>query len=338
MNNTLGLENGIEILNFTLGEYLDFLGNLEYIDIGYLYLLTSIAFIGTILNIKCIVIFTTRDFSTLSLFYYYKVIAFNNALHCFIGIFYGLCLSPRYVPYEYQYGCVQYQIPFLVFHSIFFFYSGVLEVAALFDRLKVFDKRIKNCMKYKPKTICLIFLVISPFICSFAGIIYEPKQLCWYSFSNDTYVKDCFYTLRSSNFAFSEFGFIFITVNTIIRDFPILILIIILNKILIDCLNNYCTGIGSIFPNQTNRQHQLIRSNRPITMMAILESVLTMIPRIILAIATLYYIISPDYVSVTLLTIADILIFVGAAGSFFIYYNFNHKFRNKYLNSIRRLF
>ena len=242
------------------------------------------------------------------------------------------------MPFKYQFGCVYYQIPFLVFHSIFFFYSGILEVAALFDRLKVFDYRVKKCMKYHPKTICLIFLAASPIICSFAGFIYIPKEFCWYSFTNGSFIKDCFYSLRASDFALTDFGFVFITINTIIRDFPILIMIIVLNKRLIDCLNNHCTKVVRIFPGQMDHQKQLIRANRPLTRMAILESILSMLPRITLAIATVYYLINPDYVAGTLLAVADILIFFSAAGSFFVFYNFNLKFRNKYLELIRQPF
>ncbi len=85
MNNTIELENGIEILNLTLGGYLDVLGNLEYIDIGYLYILSMIAIIGTILNLKCILVFMTRDFQTMSLFYFYRIISINNTFHSFTG-------------------------------------------------------------------------------------------------------------------------------------------------------------------------------------------------------------------------------------------------------------
>ena len=86
MNKTLELD-GIEIFNVTLGGYLDFLGNLEYIDIGYLYLLSLIAIIGTILNVKCMIVFRTKEFLTMDLFYFYRTISINNAIHCFIGFF-----------------------------------------------------------------------------------------------------------------------------------------------------------------------------------------------------------------------------------------------------------
>ncbi len=115
-------------------------------------------------------------------------------------------------------------------------------------------------------------------------------------------------------------------------------MIIVLNKRLIDCLNNHCTKVVRIFPDQREHQKQLIRANRPLTMMALFESILSMLPRITLAIATVYYIISPDYISNTLLAVADILIFFSAAGSFFVFYNFNLKFRNKYLELIRQPF
>ena len=137
------------ILNLTLNKYLDLVGNIEVIDIIYMFVTSSISLIGSIFNFFCIWIFFSKDF-TQSFYIHYRILSINSFLHDFFGFFYSLCVSPRYVPINYQYFCVQVQYAFVPLHLFFFFHSGLIEISILMDRLKIFNKTINKYFKLEP--------------------------------------------------------------------------------------------------------------------------------------------------------------------------------------------
>ena len=81
----------------TLGQFLDSLGGFWFIDIIYLYLLPFIGVSGTIFNILNLWIFSHKEFSQPS-FFYFRVMSGFHLVDTLLVIAYGICFSPRFLP------------------------------------------------------------------------------------------------------------------------------------------------------------------------------------------------------------------------------------------------
>ena len=91
------------------------------------------------LSILCLLsiwIFFKKDFND-SFYIYYKILSINSFIHELLAIGYSLCFSPRLVPYEYQYNCINYQ-----FHTIksilnfLIFYYFIFNKKVLYSKIK----------------------------------------------------------------------------------------------------------------------------------------------------------------------------------------------------------
>ena len=90
--------NQTKILNLTFDQFLDSIGDISQIDIVYLYIFPVIGIIGTILNIINTRIFFHKKFDKPN-FIYYKVISIAYLVDTVLVNAYGICYSPRYLPY-----------------------------------------------------------------------------------------------------------------------------------------------------------------------------------------------------------------------------------------------
>jgi hypothetical protein len=83
--------------NQTLDQFLDSIGDVGPVDLVYLYLLPFIGVSGTIFNIINLWIFSHKEFSQPS-FFYFRVMSGFHLIDTMLVIAYGICFSPRYLP------------------------------------------------------------------------------------------------------------------------------------------------------------------------------------------------------------------------------------------------
>jgi hypothetical protein len=319
-------------LNQTLDEYLDNFGILIIYDYVFFFVIPTVSFVGLILNTFNVCIFAMNCFKMMPAFTYYRIISIVGVVHTFTGIFYGFCNSIRYMPFKFQYSCEMAMGPYIFLHNALLFYCGLLEAAALVDRLKVFSATVRIHFTFQPKNVCLILLIISPLICIFDWFVYQPELICWYSYSSEnySYEKNCFYILVSSEFSLSQTGFIVIISFYIVQTIP-LVLLVVLNGLLLWHLRNY-TRNSMVIRTASNTESNRSNAIKSMTMMAIFQTIISMLSRVVLIVSTVWFILESNKISNSLLSLTDLLIFVEASYSFFAYLIFNKLFRKSFFN------
>lgn len=322
------------ILNLTLNKYLDLVGNIEVIDIIYMFVTSSISLIGSIFNFFCIWIFFSKDF-TQSFYIHYRILSINSFLHDFFGFFYSLCVSPRYVPTNYQYFCVQVQYAFVPLHLFFFFHSGLIEISILMDRLKIFNKTINKYFKLEPKKISIILFFIS-FLFGLSGIfIYKPIESTWYNYVNvnstHKFERNFFYYLGRSDFAQTSVGSIYVATLSTIHNIPLLIITIILNLTLVILMKRHARQSAIRFNNNNSSQaeQKKQKANRRASSMAIVLCSISIISRMVSVIGIISYNLNPNILSQILVSLVDLFILADSGSLFFVCFSFNKIFRGK---------
>jgi hypothetical protein len=320
------------ILNVTLDEYLDSIGNILTIDILYASVITSITLLGTIFSILSIKIFFNGKF-TQPFYIYYKIFSIISLLHLFFGFFYSICYSPRFVPQDYQPTCVFYGNMFASFHFFCFFYTGLLEVGILIDRIKIFNQKVKTIFKPGPKWISTIFFSISLIIGIMSLFIYKGTDLIWYNYEyvNSTWVltQHSIYFFDSSDFAQTQIGKIYVDALSIILNVPLLLIIVILNIILVYLMRKHFRQTIAIFNIQSNKLLQRENTKRKVSLMAISLCSISIISRTIVLTDLIIFNIDSNSISLLLIALSDLFIFVNSGCLFFVCFIFNKIFKQQ---------
>lgn len=341
MNQTNLIDSNL-ILNITFKEYLDLIGNYEIIDILYFYFISSICFIGSILNLICIWIFFNNGF-TQPIYTYYKILSINSFVHEFFGIWFSLCLSPRYIPFEYSYQSTYYQSVFIPFHMFLHYYSGLIELTILLDRIKLFVKRVKRLFKLEPSTVLKLLFLIS-IILSIPGIfINQIKLNIWYSHENEPTLKEYkIYILGLNELTETTIGFIFILFTSFLFNALILLITIVLNLILVYLIRKYSrrmTDIGGILPSPTDNQLNINKRreklNKRASLMAIMLTSISIVSRIMIVVGILSFKKEVNFTSKFLLALGNLFIFIDSSSLFIVCFYFNKIFKDCFLKLIK---
>ena len=93
------METNNSFENTTFDEFLVSIGDIWLIDIIYLFILPLIGITGSILNAFSIWIFFLKDFTRKN-FFLCQVLSVVNFICTFLTIAYGICFSPRYLPFS----------------------------------------------------------------------------------------------------------------------------------------------------------------------------------------------------------------------------------------------
>ena len=326
------------ILNLTLDEFLDSIGNILIIDIIYMYFNTTITFLGTFFSIICIWVFFHKDFN-LSLYTYYKILSITSLVHEFFGFWYSLCYSPRFVPLKYQYDCVDYGNTFVAIHYFCFFHSGLIEISILIDRISIFEPRVKKYFKIKPKIMLTIFLSVAITIGVMGLFIYKGTDLIWYNYEyeNSSLIlkKHKIYFFDTTDFGKTSIGKIYVAIESFMLNVPLLILTLILNITLIIVMKKHLTSIAARFTNQSQYRKKL-KSNRKTSIMAITLCFVSIISRTVTLTAIIVFNFGSNSTSLTLISLADLFMFVNSGCLFFVCFSFNKIFKN-HLKRILRI-
>ena len=336
--------DSIPILNLTIDQYLDIIGSYKVFDILYMFVSSSLTAFLSILCLLSIWIFFKKDFND-SFYIYYRILSINSFIHELLAIGYSLCFSPRLVPYEYQYNCINYQFIFLPIHIFFHNYSTLIEIGILLDRLKIFSKTIKKCVKLKQKTISIILFLISLLIGTGGGFIYSPGEIVWYNQEIDdnstiVYERKSFYFLSPSEFSSSPFGSIFIVAYSLIINIPVLIVLVFLNFTLIYYVKKHLKKYKIQFNNQRvshieTETSKIIKHKeklkRKTSLMANVICSITIISRTIIAIGLISSNANVSSIGLAFLSLGDLFVFLEGGTLFFVCFSFNKIFKKHVL-------
>jgi hypothetical protein len=343
MNQTNSIHSNL-ILNLTFEEYLNLIGDYETIDVLYYYLISTLCMIGSILNLICIWIFFQKDFKQ-SLFTYYRILSINSFLHEFIGFWFSLCYSNRYIPFNYQYLCVNYQFVFVPLHMFFHFYSGLIEIAILLDRIKIFVEKIKNCVQVGAKKIMLILFFISALLAVPGIFINEPKLNIWYSYEyNQTVLKEYkMYNLGPNESTLNSNSLILIGLCAFISNLTILILTVVLSSALVHLIRKHFKKMIENARNiqttssqtQSNSARQKEKLNRKASLMAIVLNLIMIVSRVSIVIGLISFNINVNFTSKFLLALGDLFIFIDSGSLLIVCLCFNKIFKSHFFQFIK---
>jgi hypothetical protein len=215
---------------YTMDQVLTLYGSTWILDGLNLYLYTAFSVIGLLLSIFSLLIFCRNDPEfNIALYTYLRVYMFNNILSSFINIFNFTYSSYRFLPWSNSYETsVYYNYILIPVANICYYYSGVLDIIIILDRMTYFNARIKRSFlfklsPYKLSAAAFIFSFLMDFPYAF---MYSPTSqtlnlghgvlfTIWYSWP--------------SAFASSQFGTILSFIVYAIRDFLVMFIQIGLN-------------------------------------------------------------------------------------------------------------
>jgi len=101
-NQTIYDYDNSTFVNQTLDQFLDSIGDVWYLDLVYMCLFPIISFFGIIFNAANVWIFFHKDFAQPN-FFYFRITSIFYLIHSFWIAAYGICASPRYMPYSNTY-------------------------------------------------------------------------------------------------------------------------------------------------------------------------------------------------------------------------------------------
>ena len=121
----------------SLGKFLDHFNTSEFIDYTYLFGMVPVSVIGSVFCCISISIFFKKEFKAKT-YDYYKLWSIVQAFHVITSIGYGLSYSPRVVTLYNAYVSAIYTLFYIPIANLCFYYSGVIEIAIVFDRFVSF--------------------------------------------------------------------------------------------------------------------------------------------------------------------------------------------------------
>lgn len=137
-----------------------------YLDYFNLYPFTVISVLGFALNLGSYVIFNHREFHNMALYSFFRSYCLNNSLLCFLSIFNFTYSTARLISWSSSYPAqFYYNYVFIPIQGLSYFYSNVIEVFILFDRVHKLKglKRFKSLATWMStwphKTMIISFLI-----------------------------------------------------------------------------------------------------------------------------------------------------------------------------------
>ena len=335
---------------YPLYELLDSLGFLP-IDI-YIYeiIIPIIASFGVFLSLISAWIFFKKTFSA-STYNYFRIIPLSHVIQLMFAIPYGMCFTPKYFPNMDSYSCAIVQCAYIPYSNFTSHFNAILEIAILFERIKIMNPFVKKHFTIAPKKMILITFLASLLFNSIYALVYVPfngGNFNYYS-KIGSLRENSFWFVSTSSLASSPIGMIVLIVFYFIRDIITLIVTIVLNIVSMFEMKDYFKARSSIFKNSLDVQSMTIQVANNATYTVVsqrqrqkvaeknhIKLVLSMcfvsiITRSTSIACDLYYLFSSDYIATLLGAILDLVLVLGPAISFFIFYHFNRDFKKCFI-------
>ena len=353
------INNNTDIISppkFTISQLLSLFGFTPFSTITFQFVIPSLALCGLVLCLLTAWIFfqSRKDFS-IPFYDYYKLTTLINIIHLSMAIPYGFCFTPLYVPNTDGYKCRVFTIAYACLAQFFLYYTGVLEIAALLERMKTFSLFVKKYYTLAPKLICLIMLGVCVIIDLFYAFNYVTGVWFDYYDENGENVLGSFYVAAPSSVAQSPIGSKALIVLYFIRDFFTLIVGVILNIVSLIQLRAFLTNrskrLGVHYIEASNLTSDLnvttISSSqvtaplrdvdkqveRNLLFMVVTLCSISIVSRLTLITTNTYFLFRNDGITLILVTLTDLVIVLGPCLSFFVFVFFNKLFR-QHLRSI----
>jgi len=255
-------------LKMSLDQLLDTLGFNEWITMTASFILPSTCLVGIVLCSLGVFIFFKSRFVN-PIFFYYRLLCLVYIIHLAHVILHGLFFSPKYFPRLNTYSTSMYHVYFLFCSAFLYHFEGGLQIAILFDRLRVFSPFVKRHFSACTPLFVTISLL---FTCLFIDVpflfAFKVKSFgCYYYLGKDY----TFYYFEASDFSQTLTGQILLGFSQIILNQMLTLCTgILLNIVYIHKYKSYLTQrkrqindyeMGSIhYKHHRHREIELLSS------------------------------------------------------------------------------
>lgn len=235
MNNTTFALNTTESFK-TLDKWLELIGSFWILDSLYLFLFTPVSIVGFFLNTLSLIALRDEHF-TLSLYEYLRVYCFSGAFLSLVSSFIFCSRSRRFVEFNNSYLAMIYEcFVYISIGNTLYFFTGVLDIAIILERLSSFNQKLKWFTTINPKKVYFGILIFCLIINTPYFFVYRPVELDIKLSSNFTYRLNAF---DATQFSRSQIGMIITYIEYLFRDILTLLIEITLNIISIIYLKSY---------------------------------------------------------------------------------------------------
>jgi hypothetical protein len=291
-------------------------------------IIPMIALIGCILCALSLWIFYKKKFSA-PIYWYFRVINITNIIQLAFAIPFGICFSPKYIPSMDSYACAIVQcayLPFLAFTSHF---VAILEIAILFERIKIMNPFVKKHFTISPKKMILITFFPCASLISVYTFLYVPYfgGDFFYFDSNGIKRVNTFWFVSTSTLVQSFIGSILMIALLFIKDILTFLTTLILNIVSLIEFKNYIRNVQNEIQNSKKKNH---------IKLILIMCTMSIVERTAFVTASVYFLFSTDYIAYLLGTFQDIVFVVDPSLSFFVFYNFNSDFKGEFINVVKK--
>lgn len=321
--------------------FLERYGSTWLIDSFYLFLITPSAYIGLILNLLNIFIFTKIAHQQTTVLYKYLIVyCINNEVLCLLACISFYVYTSRYLGVKLDYFArICYCVMINWICVTLYFFGNLLDIIISIERLSIFVKNLKWFTQLNFLIVCLVTFLFSIFV-------NIPTYLRIYvKTDNETY-NDLFKILDDvNNITFSTCGqgllyknYILIGLNIFIRDIVSLMSEIVLSIFILKKFREYKSNRSILINNkdQSTNEQKNKDNHVKLTSMTIYLSLLAIISHTTLCLVFAFFYVENIIFQSYLALISYSAIFLKHAYSFFIFYYFNNNFKKSFLDLIKR--
>ena len=187
-----------------LDTFLDSLGFDPITTLLATFILPVINLLGLLFCALSFYIFLQRTFLDPS-FFYYRLLCLVNILHLIHNLAHLLLYSPHYFPNMNTYLSSMYQIYSTFILGLFFHFEGVIQMAILLDRIKLYSPFVKRYFVASPRIVSLTFFLTCFLIDLPIPFASRISSIGTY-YNNDLKQNETFYYIASSSFSTTSFG------------------------------------------------------------------------------------------------------------------------------------
>jgi hypothetical protein len=211
---------------YTLDALFTAYGSTWILDNLNLYPFVIVGILGALLNLFAFIIFLDREFS-ITLYNYLRVYTLNNTIMCLISISNFFWDTYRILPWSNSYWTqVWLNFVYTPISNVSYFYSSLLDICILLDRIATFNSFVRSCMTLPCRFVCLITLLVTLVIDLPYFFVFVPA----YNVSKlNATTEITIWFSSTSSFATSTAGTVVTFVVYALRDVLVMVIQIVLN-------------------------------------------------------------------------------------------------------------
>lgn len=345
---------------YDIDEILRTYGSTVELDNLNLYPFTIVSAVGVVLNLFTCLVYRQSEFRVISVYQYFFVYAVTNIVLCLFSCFNFLATSYRIISWSNSYWTqFYYNYIYSPGINICYFYSSVLDIFILLDRLAVFNVSIKNWFtRIRPNKMCLIGLVVCLVVDSPYFYVFMPSSVEKRIDANTNFT---IWFASNTPFATSNIGRALSYLVYSIRDVLVLVIKVILNIVSTITLKRFLdkklkivssnriqpiemsmaqvnnksrimtTELGSTTnpanKNETSSSYKATKANRNSAIMVIVICTISFITHLLTMTMILYANFNFNIYVFILYFLGDFCLPLKACIDFVVFFSFNNKFR-----------